>query len=98
MTYITPIRDRDRQMPMPMPLVQPAQPLRRTFHDADAPAWTASPRTGWWRLAVFVPAVLTTVAIAAATRLRVPTSRMRALRTLASAILVGSSAGGSAES
>ena len=64
MTCITPIRDSDRQMPMPMPLAQPAQPLRRAFRDADAPVWAASPRTGWWRLAVFVPALLTTAVIA----------------------------------
>ncbi len=66
MTYITPIRERDRQMPAAMPLAQRVQPLHRTFHDADAPVWAVSPHTGWWRLAVFVPAVLATVAIAAA--------------------------------
>ncbi|WP_226780525.1 glucans biosynthesis glucosyltransferase MdoH [Oceaniglobus trochenteri] len=52
-------------MPPPSPLNRPIQALDRPHAGASAPV-NARSRAAWWRLATFVPAILTTLALIAA--------------------------------
>ncbi|MEM5477776.1 glucans biosynthesis glucosyltransferase MdoH [Pacificibacter sp. AS14] len=54
------------QMPASHPLPRPIQSLDRLFVDRSAPATQPHPHTHFWRLAVFVPAVIATLGLLAA--------------------------------
>ncbi|MFU8776332.1 MAG: glucans biosynthesis glucosyltransferase MdoH [Roseovarius sp.] len=51
-------------MPAPAPLAHPVQSLRRAERDPNAPDWRVSGVYQWRRLAVFLPTLLTTGALA----------------------------------
>lgn len=65
MDSITPLQTVG-QMPAPQPLRRPNQRLDRPFVDPDALATQPDPTIRWWRIGVFLPAVIVTLALLAA--------------------------------
>jgi membrane glycosyltransferase len=57
---------REPLMPPEQPLAHPVQNLRADYRDGTAPALSARPMALGWRLATFLPAILTTSALIAA--------------------------------
>ncbi|WP_430449292.1 glucans biosynthesis glucosyltransferase MdoH [Rhodophyticola sp.] len=60
------VRRPDDWMPPPAPLSRPIQRLNRPYRDENAPGGWGPSRAWIWRLATFLPAVATTVALVAA--------------------------------
>ncbi len=54
-----------RLMPPEQPLAHPKQDLGRKYHDGQAPDLATTKGTGIWRLATFLPAMLTTAGLIA---------------------------------
>ncbi|WP_102110061.1 glucans biosynthesis glucosyltransferase MdoH [Oceaniglobus roseus] len=59
---------RDAAMPPVCPLVHPVQSLDRPYRDLSAPNQGVTGGAPWWRLATFLPAALTTLAVVLAFR------------------------------